>query len=301
MQIPRRLLPPIHALHAFEAAARTGSISNAARELDLTQSAVSRQIKALEDQLGLELFVRDKQTIRLTLAGQSYARDIREALRRVSTASLNIRANPLGGSLTLGILPTFGTRWLAGRLPGFAAQFPDIRLNLFSRSTPFDFNLDSIDAAIHFGKAEWPDVTFTPLFGETVLPVGAPELVRRFSFASPKDIRQAPLLILLSRPDAWERWLSRQGDRDDGIRGMMFDHFEMVIRAARCGLGLALLPTFLIEEEIARGELVPVLEPAQASAERYYLVNPSERDNYAPLVAFRAWLIGEVSPSGVGV
>ena len=113
MQIPRRLLPPIHALHAFEAAARTGSISNAARELDLTQSAVSRQIKGLEDQLGLELFVRDKQTIRLTLAGQSYARDIREALRRVSTASLNIRANPLGGSLTLGILPTFGTRWLA--------------------------------------------------------------------------------------------------------------------------------------------------------------------------------------------
>jgi LysR family glycine cleavage system transcriptional activator len=294
MQIPRRLLPPIHALHAFEAAARTGSISNAARELDLTQSAVSRQIKALEDQLGLELFVRDKQTIRLTLAGQSYARDIREALRRVSTASLNIRANPLGGSLTLGILRTFGTRWLAQRLPRFAAHYPSIHLNLFSRLTPFDFNLDSIDAAIHFGKAEWPDVAFTPLFGEAVLPVGSSELVSRYSFRSPEDIRQAPLLILLSRPDAWERWLARQDACDDGIRGMMFDHFEMVIRAARSGLGLALMPTFLIEEEIAAGQLVPAFEPALPSLERYYLVSPVERSNYAPFVAFRDWLVHDV-------
>jgi LysR family glycine cleavage system transcriptional activator len=134
----------------------------------------------------------------------------------------------------------------------------------------------------------------TPLFGETVLPVGSPELVSRFSFKSPDDIRRAPLLILLSRPDAWERWLARQGARDDGIRGMMFDHFEMVIRAARSGLGLALAPTFLIEEEIAAGQLVPALAPAQPSAEHYYLVIPSERGNYAPLAAFRDWLIGEV-------
>lgn len=294
MQIPRRLLPPIHALHAFEAAARTGSISNAARELDLTQSAVSRQIQALEEQLGLELFVRDKQTIRLTLAGQSYARDIREALRRVSTASLNIRANPLGGTLTLGILPTFGTRWLAQRLPRFAAQYPGIHLNLFSRPTPFDFNLDSIDAAIHFGKPQWPDADFMPLFGESVLPVGAPELVSRFTFTTPQDIRQAPLLILLSRPDAWERWLADLGAPSEGIHGMMFDQFEMVIRAARAGLGLALLPSFLIAEELAAGQLVAALPEARPSPERYYLVSPTERGNYAPLVAFREWLNTEI-------
>jgi LysR family transcriptional regulator, glycine cleavage system transcriptional activator len=164
--------------------------------------------------------------------------------------------------------------------------------------TPFDFNLDSIDAAIHFGKAEWPDVTFTPLFGEAVLPVGLPELVSRFSFKSPEDIRQVPLLILLSRPDAWERWLARQGARDDGIRGIMFDHFEMVIRAARSGLGLALMPSFLIEEEIAAGQLVSAIEPALPSPERYYLVSPSERGNYAPLVAFRDWLSTEVKSLG---
>ena len=217
-------------------------------------------------------------------------------MRRVSTASLNIRANPLGGTLNLGILPTFGIRWLAGRLPRFAAQYPGINLNLFSRPTPFDFNLDTIDAAIHFGKAEWPDVAFTPLFGESVLPVGSPQLLSRFSFLKPEDIRKAPLLILLSRPDAWERWLAGHAAPAEGIHGMMFDLFEMLIRAARNGLGLALMPTFLIEEELTAGLLVPALSTCAVPAkENYYLVNPSERSNYAPLVAFRNWLTGEVS------
>lgn len=294
MQIPRRLLPPTHELHAFESAARTGSISNAARELSLTQSAVSRQIKTLEERLGLELFVREKQSIRLTLAGQSYARDIREALRRVSTASLNIRANPLGGTLNLGILPTFGTRWLAARLPRFVARYPGININFFTRPTPFDFNLDSIDAAIHFGKAEWPGAATSPLFSESVLPVGSPSLLAQHEFRAPQDVRKAPLLILLSRPDAWERWLEGQGTQPDGIHGMMFDLFEMLIRAARNGLGLALVPTFLVEEELAAGLLVPALPEAVPGNDRYYFAYPSERSNYAPLVAFRDWLLEEV-------
>lgn len=295
MQIPRRLLPPIQELHAFEAAARTGSISEAARELDLTQSAVSRQIKSLEDQLGLALFIRERQRIRLTLAGQSYARDIREALRRVSTASLAIRANPLGGTLNLGVLPTFASRWLLKHLPGFGARYPGINLNLFSRPVPFDFNLDSIDAAIHFGKPDWPDAVFTPLFGEAVLPVGSPALVERAGIETPRDIGKAPLLILLSRPDAWERWLEHHGAPSEGVHGMMFDQFEMLIQAARHGLGLALMPTFLIAEELAAKSLVPALLQPVASPHQYHLVCPSERASYAPLVAFREWLAEEVS------
>jgi DNA-binding transcriptional LysR family regulator len=295
MQIPRRLLPAIHELHAFEATARTGSISEAARELDLTQSAVSRQIKSLEVQLGLELFIREKQRVRLTLAGQSYARDIREALRRVGAASLAIRANPLGGTLNLGVLPTFAARWLVAQLPGFVARYPGINLNLFSRPTPFDFSLDSIDAAIHFGKADWPDAVFEPLFGETVLPVGAPALVARAGLHAPQDIRKAPLLILLSRPDAWERWLEHHGAPSEGIHGLMFDQFEMLIQGARHGLGLALVPTFLIREELQAGLLVPAPLPEVASPHKYYLVYPPERGGYAPLAAFRQWLADEVA------
>lgn len=295
MQIPRRLLPAIHELHAFEATARTGSISQAARELGLTQSAVSRQIKSLEDQLGLELFIREKQRVRLTLAGQSYARDIREALRRVGTASLAIRANPLGGTLNLGVLPTFAARWLILHLPRFVELYPRINLNLFSRPTPFDFSLDSIDAAIHFGKPEWAEAAFEPLFGESVVPVGSPELLGRAKLKAPQDIRTVPLLILLSRPDAWERWLEHHGGPSEGIHGMMFDQFEMLIQAAKHGLGLALLPTFLIADELKAGVLVPAPVKEVASPYNYYLVYPPERGGYAPLIAFRDWLVKEAS------
>ena len=158
----RRFLPSLSLLSAFEAAARTGSVTIAARELDLTQSAVSRQIRALENQLGVELFVRERQTIRLTLAGDAYAREIREALRRISTASLNLRANPDGGTLTLAVLPAFGSRWLMPRLAGFLEHHRGMSVNLVTRLSPFDFKLDSIDAAIHFGDSIWPGAELTP-------------------------------------------------------------------------------------------------------------------------------------------
>jgi LysR family glycine cleavage system transcriptional activator len=154
MRIPRRLLPSISLLHAFEAVARTGNVSSAARELCLTQSAVSRQIKALEEQLEVELFVRDHQTVRLTLAGETYARDIRDALHRISIAALNIRANPRGGTLNLAVLPTFGARWLAKRLPGFVAACPGVMINFITRLSPFDFSSETLDAAIHFGPPD---------------------------------------------------------------------------------------------------------------------------------------------------
>src|SRR5688500_11539623 len=148
MQLPRRLLPSVPLLCAFEAAARTGSVSAAARELALTQSAVSRQIRALEEQLGARLFVRERQSIRLTLAGDNYARAIRDALRRIATAALSFRANPGGGTLNLAVLPTFATRWLAPNLRGFVDAHPDIMLNIISRQREPDFRGGVVDAAI---------------------------------------------------------------------------------------------------------------------------------------------------------
>ena len=155
VQGPRRFLPSLPLLSAFEAAARTGSITAAAKELSLTQGAVSRQVKALEEQLEVELFHRERQTIRLTVGGDAYAREIRDALRKISNASLNLRANPFGGTLTLAILPTFGTRWLAPRLPKFITGNPGITINLVTRLSQFDFRLEPVDAAIHFGRPEW--------------------------------------------------------------------------------------------------------------------------------------------------
>lgn len=290
----RRFLPSLSLLAAFEAAARTGSVTIAARELDLTQSAVSRQIKALEKQLGVALFVRERQTIRLTLAGDAYAREIREALRRISSASLNLRANPDGGALTLAILPTFGTRWLAPRLGRFLDANPGTTVNLVTRLSPFDFRLDSIDAAIHFGHPHWPGAELAFLMSERVVPACSPAFRARHRLEQPSDFLSVPLLHLTSRPDAWERWLIDHAVPEPSVHGMLFDQFATAAQAAAAGLGVALLPSFLIEEELRRGELVAAGADMQ-SAGGYYLACPAERLTYPPLAAFREWILREAA------
>ncbi len=291
----RRFLPSLSLLTAFQAAARTGSITAAARELDLTQSAVSRQIKALENQLGVELFLRERQTIRLTVAGDSYAREIREALRRISSASLNLRANPHGGTLNLAILPTFGARWLAPRLGQFLATNPGITINLVTRLSPFDFRLDSIDAAIHFGDAVWPGAELTLLMREETIPACSPDFKQAHEIQAPSDLLHVPLLHLTTRPDAWERWFTETGVVFENLHGMLFDQFATASQAAIGGLGVALLPTFLIQDELARGELVAAVDRPMQSAQRYYLAFPRERAAYPPLVAFREWIVKELA------
>ncbi|MCM2292650.1 LysR family transcriptional regulator [Allorhizobium sp. BGMRC 0089] len=296
MQPPRRFLPSLNLLSAFEAAARTGSVTAAARELNLTQSAVSRQIRALEEQLGVALFHRERQTIRLSPGGEAYARDIRDALRMISTASLTLKANPLGGTLTLAILPTFGTRWLAPRLPAFLKQHPGITLNLVTKMSYFDFRLEPVDAAIHFGPPVWQGAELALLRGETVVPACSPGLRDLYAFRQAEDLRKAPLLHLATRPDAWERWLTGHGADAESVRGMLFDQFATAAQAAMAGLGVALLPEFLIEEELASGRLVKALDRPMKSAESYFLVWPRDRATYPPLQAFRDWLLEETAP-----
>lgn len=291
----RRFLPPMSLLCAFEAAARHQSFTAAATELHLTQSAVSRQIRALEERLGAELFVRERQTVRLSAAGQAYAEEIRGALMRISSATLGFRANPQGGSLNLAILPTFGTRWLAPRLPAFFDQHPGITINLTTRLSQFDFQLEAVDAAIHFGTPHWPGAELALLMSETVVPACSPALLARYRFAQPHDLLRAPLLHLASRPDAWPRWLaSHQVERTDpDTQGMLFDQFATAAQAAVAGLGVALLPRFLMTHELQQGDLVQALPhvPEMESAERYYLAWPTNRSGYPPLQALRTWLV----------
>lgn len=290
MPIPRRLLPSTALLHAFEAVARTGSVSIAARELNLTQSAVSRQIKALEEQLEVELFARERQTLRLTLAGAAYAREIREALRRISIAALNIRANPRGGSLNLAVPATFAARWLAPRLPDFGTVSPEVMINVVTRQEPPDLASETIDAAVQFGRGPWPGAASLPICGESVVPVCTPALARRFKFRKPADVLKAPVLILVSRPDAWERWLEANGAAPAGVHGMMFDQFETIIQAAIAGAGLGLVPRLFVDEEIARRRLVIAVNRPTQGPDGYHLTWLSERSEYPPLQAFRRWL-----------
>lgn len=295
IRAPRRFLPSLPLLAAFEAAARSGSITQAAAELSLTQSAVSRQIKALEGQLGVELFVREKQKIRLTLGGQVYAREIRDALGKISNASLNLLADPAGGTLTLAAPPTFGARWLTPRLPRFLTRHPEVRLNILSRLTRFDFKQDVIDAAVYFGAEDWSGAEMALLRRETVVPVCAPELAARFDFREAADIRRAPLLHLTTRPDAWEHWMRRYAVDDRAVHGMLFDQFSALYEAAAAGLGVALLPDFLFEAELREGRIVAALPLPHQGNDAYYLCWPEDREAHRPLALFRDWLIEETA------
>ncbi|WP_448191408.1 LysR family transcriptional regulator [Azospirillum sp. sgz301742] len=296
MAIVRRFLPSMSLLTAFEAAARHQSFTAAAAELNLTQSAVSRQIRALEEMLGSELFLRERQTVRLTFAGETYAEQVREALRHISTATLSFRANPRGGTLNLAILPTFGTRWLAPRLPAFVADHPGITVNLTTRLAPFDFQFDQLDAAIHFGAPDWTGAELDFLMGEMVVPACSPELLAKHRFSAPRDLLDAPLLHLVSRPDAWERWFEAMNVPAQGVRGMLIDQFATAAQAASAGMGVALLPKFLIEAELARGDLMEAFDGPVESAGRYYLAWPSKRESYPPLQAFRGWIHRVMNP-----
>lgn len=295
MLSPRRFLPSLSLLTAFEAAARTNSITAAAKELALTQSAVSRQIKALEDQLEVQLFARERQSIRLTAGGAAYAREIRDALGKISAASLNLRANPAGGTLTLAIPPTFGTRWLAPRLPRFFAAHPGITMNLLTRINAVDFAKESIDAAIRVGTSDWPGTAALWLRGETVRPLCSPALRQRLAFATAAEVAAAPLLHLTSRPDAWERWMAHHGLPPRAVHGMLFDQFATVAQAAMSGLGVALLPDFLVEDERRAGTLVPALDLPMPNSSAYHLVWPRDRADHPPLIAFRDWIQGEAA------
>lgn len=293
MKTPRRFLPSMSLLRAFEAAARHESFTAAAAELDLTQGAISRQIRVIEELLGSDLFVRERQTVRLTPAGETYAREIQTALQRISKATLDFRANPKGGTLNLAILPTFGTKWLAPRLADFLRENPSVAVNLTTRLAPFDFELEQLDAAIHYGDAEWPDAELEYLMGEMVIPAASSSLIRAHGFRQPSDLLNAPLLHLVSRPDAWERWFETNDVAVESLHGMLFDQYGPMIQAAITGVGVALLPEFLAREEFARRELVPASDRRVPGPGSYFLAWPSGRSAYPPLVAFRKWLVEE--------
>jgi LysR family transcriptional regulator, glycine cleavage system transcriptional activator len=291
--LPRRYLPPIPALMALEAVDRLGTASAAATELALTQSAISRALQGLEAQLGVSLLHREKQRLRLTPAGRDYVADVRKALNLLASASITLRANPLGGSLNLAILPAFGMHWLAPRLARFTQTHPEVTLNLSTRLRPFDFAGTGFDAAIHYGRQDWPGVVYLKLMDEDVIAVSAPGVTA--TLAAAREVVDYPLLQLESRTGDWGRWLAHYGH--PGLRppGMLFDQFATLIQGAVHGMGLALVPVFLIRRELDEGRLVPVFGGPVQALGSYFLVWPDEAQDRAPLRSFRSWLATDLA------
>ena len=299
--VPGRLaVPSLSALAAFEAAARHGSFTRAAEELNLTQGAVSRQVAHLEKVLGVSLFERVKKRVSLTAAGAAYANEIRDGLSRLAAATVSAMAfRGAAGVLHLAILPTFGTRWLIPRLPRFTEAHPGITINFTTRLVPFDFAREQVDAAVHFGAENWPGARLHRLMGEEVVPVAAPSLLARIGITEAADMLRAPLLQQSTRPRAWANWLEQQGLAPErALMGPRFEQFAMIAQAAVAGLGLAIVPRFLVEEELRSGSLVIPIDRPVTGKDGYYLVYPEEKANLPTVIAFRDWLLGECAPAG---
>lgn len=292
----RRALPPLSALDSLIVAVRTNSFSRAADRLALTQGAVSRRIALLEDWLQIPLFERHGRRVVATKQAVAYVDAIEPAIRRIRTATLVAMATDQAVALTIATLPSFGMRWLAPRLPGLTTLHPEMIVNFAARSVPFDFAEEAFDAAIHFGLPDWPDADHDLLFREEAIAVCSPSWLAKHPVGSPADMLGWPLLVLASRRGAWARWFAAAGIGDATPRdGPVYEHFLMLAHAAAAGVGVALIPSFLIAPELAAGTLVAPLDIRLRSEEAYYLVRPNWRPMSPTLDAFRLWVLGEAA------
>lgn len=287
------LLPSISDLLAFEAAARHASFTRAAAELNLTQSAISRNIRVLEEAMGVPLFKRVRKRVVLTAAGAVYMQDaqrilsdLRDATHRAMTFA------DLSTVLNIAVLPTFASRWLVPRLPGFIRKHPDVTINFSARLQPFNFSTEQFDAAIHYGKPAWPGAVTHHLVDENMVVVASRDYVEEHDLRHPEDLARATLLHLTTRPMAWADWLQVVGIEDAiGLRGPRYEQFSMLSQAAAAGLGVALLPELLIEEELALQRLIRPFSIDFVSPNSYYWIVPEEKGASGVLQHLTQWLV----------
>jgi LysR family glycine cleavage system transcriptional activator len=284
-------LPSIDALMAFESAARHQSFTRVAAELNLTQGAISRQIRLLEDRLGSSLFQRVRQRVILSDAGRAYLLEVRRILDGLESATLRLMT--VGASanvLNLAVLPAVATHWLLPRLPDFFRKHPKVSINCGVRLSPFDFQTDPFDAAIHYGSPIWAGAIVHHLMDEDLVAVCTPQFRHARRIRRPDDLGRMPLLHLTTRPAAWAEWFKRaKVQTANAFQGSIFENFAMISKAAIAGLGVALLPSYFIEEELKTETLV-ALSPAQRSEKRYYLVVPETKVGTPHVEEFVKWV-----------
>ena len=292
----RRKIPSLQALACFEAAARQQSYTRAAQELALTQGAVSRQITALEEFLGIALFRRTRHGVLLTERGADYFAQVAPRLQALEQDTLDaMSAQGPGGNLHLAAVPTFATRWLIPRLADLKLLQPDLTIHLETSTRPFMFADTVFDAALYAGTPEqvsqWAGTRALRLLAEQVVPVCSPLFLAGQSSLSPAAIADLPLLQQSTRTEAWRRWFDAMGvSAPKALSGPRFELFSMTAAAAAHGLGLALVPRLLIEPELARGELVVACDRILPSERAYYLVTPQAPDERPVIDGFVRWL-----------
>jgi LysR family glycine cleavage system transcriptional activator len=297
-----RRLPPLNALRAFEAAARQLSFTRAAAELNVTQNAISHQIRALEQRLGVRLFRRLPRGLLLTEEAQRYLPPIRDAFDQIALATERLVGAGTGATLTVSVLPSFAAKWLVPRLGRFRAAHPDLDLRISAASQLVDFARDDVDVGIRMGRGAYPGLRVERLFGETLVPVCSPLLqtAGAHPLRQPEDLRHH---VLLHDDDyaGWELWLGLAGVTGiDARRGPLFTDSGMVVQAAAEGQGVALARRQLAAGDLAAGRLIQPFDVTIPHDLAYYLVCPEATASQPKIAAFRGWLLAEAASEGDG-
>ncbi len=293
----KRLCPTIHELLAFDAVARTESLTQAASILCITISAVSKQISSLEGFVGRQLLQKSGRGVALTSHGQIYWQKISGSLRALETATFEMRSGDGDtGILTLASVPTFLTKWLIPRLPDFRKTAPNVTLSFSQHLGAFDEMPAGVDIAIRYGHGEWPGVVSDYISGKEFVLIASPDLVASDHLKSPPDILKSTLLHHDGAPTAWRQWASNSGVAESSVRsGPRFAQYSAVIQAVVSGLGVGLVPRILVQQELADTYVVvPFGEPITVNQGHYLCFKP-ERARLPVLAAFRSWVLAQVS------
>lgn len=292
-------LPPLNALRTFEAAARHLSFTKAAEELFVTQAAVSHQIKALEEHLGVKLFRRRNRTLVLTEEGQALLPSVRDGFALLALGVRRLRERAGRGTLTISVMPSFGAHWLVGRLGRFQAAHPEIDVRVTTTPRLVDFAREDVDVAIRYGRGDWPGLRCERLLTEEIFPVCSPRLMEGpHPLRRPEDLAHHTLLHVLHYPDDWRLWLRAAGvSTVDPERGPRFEIFSLALQAAIQGVGVAVARGALAAEDLRAGRLVAPFDLELPSECAYHFVVPEATADQPKIRAFRDWLFEEAAAS----
>ncbi len=293
--MPRRL-PPLNALKAFEAAARHESFTRAAEELCVTQGAVSHQVKALELDLGVKLFNRERQRLVITEAGREYLTTLRDAFDRIALGTERLLQRQSSGVLTVSTSPDFAAKWLVSRLGRFAEEHPTIDLRVSATLHHVDFAREDVDLAVRHGDGDWPGLDVVRLSAEHLFPVCSPKLLAgRSRPTRPADALKFPLIHIDDRKD-WTRWLEAAGVHGAELsHGPVLNRASMAIDAAIDGQGIALARTTLAAADLISGRLVRPFAHELRLAKTYWIICPKATTLLPKIVTFRDWLLAEAA------
>jgi LysR family glycine cleavage system transcriptional activator len=294
--------PPLKAVRYFESAARHLSFSKAAEELNVTHSAISHQIKALEEWIGQPLFERTGRALRLTEAGRQFLPPVRSAFRQLTDAADDLRQANRGGPLTVSVLPSLASKWLVPRLFDFRAKHPEIEVRISATDRVEQIGQGGIDIAVRYGRGRWPGVEAELLLQDDLFPIASPAILNGdVQLKEPSDLQHFNLLNdstwEAARFDFWHQWLAQAGVTGLELKGgFSFNYSNLLVQAAIDGLGIALGNTLLAGDDLKAGRLVKPFDITISLDTAYYIVYARDALKRPKIRAFRDWLVEQIAP-----